>query len=45
MISGAPQSQTVLMVTGFFNRLKASVEAESLLDSTQDGVMMALFRT
>ncbi len=29
MISGAPQSQTVLMVTGFFNRLKASVEAES----------------
>ncbi len=29
MVSGAPQSQTVLMVTGFFNRLKASVEAES----------------
>ena len=29
MISGAPQSETVLMVTGFFNRLKASVEAES----------------
>ena len=29
MISGAPQSQTVLMLTGFFNRLKASVEAES----------------
>jgi hypothetical protein len=29
MISGAPQSQTVFMVTGFFNRLKASVEAES----------------
>jgi hypothetical protein len=29
MISGAPQTQTVLMVTGFFNRLKASLEAES----------------
>ena len=29
MISGAPQSQTVFMMTGFFNRLKASVEAES----------------
>ena len=29
MISGAPQSQTVLVVTGFFNRLKVSAEAES----------------
>ena len=29
MISGAPQSQTVLIVTGFFNRLKVSAEAES----------------
>ena len=29
MVSGAPQSQTVLILTGFFNRIKASVEAES----------------
>ena len=29
MISGAPQSQTNLIVTGFFNRLKVSAEAQS----------------
>jgi hypothetical protein len=29
MISGAPQSQTNLIVTGFFNRLKLSAEAQS----------------
>ena len=29
MISGAPQSQTNVIVTGFFNRLKVSAEAQS----------------
>ena len=29
MISGAPQSQTNIIVTGFFNRLKVSAEAQS----------------